>query len=86
MLTPLERVNHLLADLRFAQVDFDALYAGKNSLTPRESVELFLQEQSSSRIFGAGNGPTSPPKRRWTPLTSASSAASPGSRCSVCLI
>ena len=28
MLTPLERVNHLLADLRFAQVDFDTLYPG----------------------------------------------------------
>ena len=51
MLTPLERVNNLLADLRFAYVDFDALYAGKNSLTPLESVELFLQEQQRLRIL-----------------------------------
>ena len=29
MLTPLERVNNLIADLRYAQVDFDALFAGK---------------------------------------------------------
>jgi len=49
MLTPLERMNNLLADLRFVQVDFDALYAGKNSLTPLESVELFLQEQQRLR-------------------------------------
>ncbi len=26
MLTPLERVNNLLTDLRFSHVDFDALY------------------------------------------------------------
>ena len=32
MLTPLERVNNLLADLRFNPVDFDALFAGENSL------------------------------------------------------
>ncbi len=51
MLTPLERVNNLLADLRFAHVDFDALYAGKNSLTPLESVELFLQEQQRLRVL-----------------------------------
>ena len=50
MLTPLERVNNLLADLRFAYVDFDALYAGKNSLTPLESVEL-LQEQQRLRVL-----------------------------------
>ena len=51
MLTPLERVNNLLADLRYAQVDFDALFAGKNSLTPLESVELFLAEQQRLRVL-----------------------------------
>ncbi len=50
MLTPLERVNNLLADLRLAQTDFDALFAGKNNLTPLESVELFLQEQQRQRV------------------------------------
>ena len=51
MLTPLERVNNLLADLRYAQVDFDALFSGRNSLTPLESVELFLAEQQRLRIL-----------------------------------
>lgn len=51
MLTPLERVNILLADLRFTQVDFDALFAGKNSLTPLEFVELFLSEQQRLRVL-----------------------------------
>lgn len=90
MLTPLERVNNLIADLRYAQVDFDALFAGKNSLTPLESVELFLAEQQRLRVLKqtscAESGQISPPKRRWTPLTLASSAAFPGSRCSACPI
>ena len=51
MLTPLERVNNLLADLRYAHVDFDALFAGKNSLTPLEFVELFLTEQQRLRVL-----------------------------------
>ena len=88
MLTPLERVNNLLADLRFAQVDFDALYAGKNSLTPLESVELFLAEQQRLRILKQNllrrKRAISPLKKRWSPLTSASSAVFPGSRCSAC--
>ena len=37
MLTPLERVNNLLADLRIAPVDFDAIYRGKNKLSALES-------------------------------------------------
>ena len=45
MLIPLERMNNLLSDLRFAQEDFDALFFGKNSLTTLEAVELFLSEQ-----------------------------------------
>ena len=50
MLTPLERVNNLLADLRIAPVDFDAIYRGKNKLSPLESVELFLLEEQRIRI------------------------------------
>ena len=50
MMTPLERVNRLLSDLRLAQVDFDTLFAGRNSLTPLESVELFLQDQQRQRV------------------------------------
>ncbi|RAZ95851.1 ATP-binding protein [Klebsiella oxytoca] len=47
----MERVNNLIADLRYTQVDVDALFAGKNSLTPLESVELFLAEQQRLRVL-----------------------------------
>ena len=50
MLTPQERVLNLLSDLRIQPVDFDALYAGRNNLTPLESVELFLTEQQRLRV------------------------------------
>ena len=50
MLTPQERVLNLLSDLRIQPVDFDAVYAGKNNLTPLESVELFLMEEQRLRI------------------------------------
>ena len=50
MLTPLERVRNLLSELRIQPVDFDAIYAGKNDLTPLESVELFLQEEMRLRL------------------------------------
>ena len=51
MLTPLKRVNNLLADLRYARVDFGALFSGRNSHTLLESVELFLAEQQRLRIL-----------------------------------
>ena len=50
MITPLERVQNLLTDLRMTQVDFDAVFAGKNDLTPLEAVELFLLAQQRIRI------------------------------------
>ena len=50
MLTPQERVLNLLSDLRIQPVDFDALYAGRNNLTPLESVELFLAEEQRLRV------------------------------------
>ena len=50
MLTPQERVLNLLSDLRIQPVDFEALYAGKNNLTPLESVELFLAEEQWLRV------------------------------------
>ncbi len=50
MLTPQERVLNLLSDLRIQPVDFEALYAGKNDLTPLESVELFLAEEQRLRV------------------------------------
>lgn len=46
---PLEHVNSLLLGLRMPAVDFDAIYAGHNSLTPLESVEIFLLEQQRIR-------------------------------------
>lgn len=50
MLTPQERVLNLLSDLRIQPVDFEALYTGKNNLTPLESVELFLAEEQRLRV------------------------------------
>lgn len=50
MLTPQERVLNLLSDLRIQPVDFEALYAEKNNLTPLESVELFLAEEQRLRV------------------------------------
>ena len=50
MLTPQQRVLNLLADLRIQPIDFDAVYAGKNNLTPLESVELFLAEEQRLRV------------------------------------
>ena len=50
MLTPLERVRNLLSDFRIQPVDFDAIYAGRDNLTPLESVELFLQEEMRLRV------------------------------------
>ena len=50
MLTPQERVLNLLSDLRIQPVDFDAVYAGKNNLTPLDSVALFLLDAHRLRI------------------------------------
>ena len=44
-----DRVANMMADLRMCPVDFEALYSGKNDLTPLESIELFLTEQQHSR-------------------------------------
>ncbi|MCL2344115.1 MAG: IS21-like element helper ATPase IstB [Firmicutes bacterium] len=49
-MNPLDNVTALLASLRMQPVDFEALYAGKNRLTPLESVELFLAEQQRLRV------------------------------------
>ena len=50
MTKPLENVTALTTALRMTQVDFESLFAGKNGLTPLESVELFLTEQQRLRI------------------------------------
>lgn len=49
MITPLERIQNLLSDLRMAQVDFDSIFAGQNDLTLLEAVERFLLEQQRMR-------------------------------------
>ena len=49
MITPLERIQNLLSDLRMAQVDFDSIFAGQNDLTPLEAVARFLLEQQRMR-------------------------------------
>jgi len=45
MMTTAEHITSLLADLRLQTVDLNRLYTGRKSLTPLESVELFLQEE-----------------------------------------
>jgi len=50
MMKPLDNVTALMTALRIAPMDFEQLYAGKNGLTPLESVELFLTEQQRLRI------------------------------------
>lgn len=44
-MTSLEKVRNLMLDLRIPAVDFNKIYSGNNSLTPLESVELFLEEE-----------------------------------------
>lgn len=50
MMRPIDRVTGLLSDLHMNPVDFEALFAGENSLTPLDSVELFLLEQQRLRV------------------------------------
>ena len=47
---PLDHVTTLMAALRMQPMDFESLYAGENTLTPLESVELFLLEQQRLRV------------------------------------
>jgi len=49
MMKPVDNVNALIAALRMTPVDFDRLYAGRNRLSPLDSVELFLLEQQRLR-------------------------------------
>lgn len=51
MTRPVDQVDALLSDLRMNPVDFEALYAGHNALTPLESVALFLTEQQRLRTL-----------------------------------
>lgn len=38
-----------MSALRMSSIDFEALYKGKNNLTPLESIEIFLNEQQRLR-------------------------------------
>ena len=51
MNTTLDRVALLLENLHMPMLDFDMVYAGRNNLTPLESVELFLVEQQRLRVY-----------------------------------
>lgn len=44
-----DKVNALISGLRLAPIDFESLYSGENSLTPIESIEIFLSEQQRIR-------------------------------------
>ena len=50
MMTSTEHICGLLADLKLQAVDLNSLYNGRKSLTPLESVELFLQEELRLKI------------------------------------
>ncbi|MHB1395062.1 MAG: hypothetical protein ACYCYE_18815 [Clostridia bacterium] len=41
----IEHISTLMSVLRMSTMDFEALYKGKNNLTPLESIEIFLNEQ-----------------------------------------
>lgn len=47
----LQNINSLIFSLRLGTVDFDKLYLEKNTLTPLESVEIFLSEQLRMRTL-----------------------------------
>ena len=45
----IDQIRALSYSLRLAPLDFDALFQGRNDLTPLQSVELFLAEQQRLR-------------------------------------
>lgn len=50
----LNHVSLLLENLHLQPLDFAAVYASKNDLTPLECIELFLQEQQRLRVEKQG--------------------------------
>ncbi len=50
MVTSIEHINGMISDLRLQPVDFNKLFNGRKSLTPLESVELFLKEELQLKI------------------------------------
>ena len=46
----IERISEISAALRLAEIDIDALYAGKNDITPLSAIKLYLEEQLKLRI------------------------------------
>ena len=41
----LENISAVSSALRLADVDFEALYSGRNDITPLAAVEIYLSEQ-----------------------------------------
>ena len=50
MITSTDHINGLISDLRLQAVDFNKIFNGRKSLTPIESVELFLKEELQLKI------------------------------------
>ena len=50
MNTKLERISEISTALRLAEVNLEALYAGKDDITPLSAIELYLEEQLKLRI------------------------------------
>lgn len=40
----IERISEISTALRLAEIDIDALYAGKNDITPLSAIKLYLEE------------------------------------------
>ena len=47
----LGHISELVSALRLAPVDFDAVFSGKDNLTPLTAVEMYLDEQLRLRIL-----------------------------------
>lgn len=45
----IDKIDTLLKTLRLPAIDFEELYKEKNTLTPLESIEIFLEEQQRLR-------------------------------------
>lgn len=50
MITSTDKISVLTRDLRLQNVDLSKLYDGRKSLTPLESVELFLEEELRLKV------------------------------------
>ena len=46
----IDRISDMSRALRLAEIDINALYAGKDDITPLSAIKLYLEEQLKLRI------------------------------------